>query len=779
MGEQEHQHNIPSGNDSSTKLGAAANNNSNTTSKETDIETDIETDNSDNDKEGKPKLEPLPNPSSDPIIKCLKVSPNLFTPEKLNLFDTVALYTTLINCSQHIEQGERLNNLSWRIINKAMLKNKSINTSKKRDGVKNLYYVLNPVNKSLIPRKPNTTSTNTTPTPASTDKATSIPPTQPPHQDHQTALQASATTTNVPAGARKSALKPTYKSSNVLFPMVSQRFQQQHSKYNNNNNNNNDNLMNNNNNNMHNNENNDGQQHPIVVTGFDTNTLITKTRVKSKSKSRSRSRSSTRSSTRSLSSDNGKARNNNSNNNNKINSNNPSTDSSSTDLKSKYSKYNNKSNTNSNLNLQQQNKDSLFTSASSKYNNDSNAQNNSTTTTSNHNTNRIFFSSEDEEEEDSEWNSLSSEDDYDYDDYTDDDDDEEGDEEDRTRENRRNRRSLRENFSNEDDEEDDDDQYYKRQWNKLVFTKQSKLKATISPPDSMPSSVEKSNDRLTPSNSHEQIIRKSLLSGLFSNEKHNNNSGSSNSTPSPSVKSSTHHISTSSETTSSTTSINGKISNYQHHHHVLPSTGNMTHLNKDIITTTTTVTAHGSVTPAQGPMNVIVPLEEMIQRERRGRQMSRPLTATNSRKMSRRNSYNSLFSDEDEIETEHNKSTEETTRGRRNEKDKSAGELRDSPHDKQSNAPLTAQTILPTALSTHMFLPNSIVQQRRASRNGGGLPEASRPTAMQRQQAHPAMARRESIDIPTKNRSQLFLKTRMEISEEEKYARRKHLGNAN
>lgn len=75
----------------------------------------------------------------------LKVSPNLFTPDKLPLFDSLDLYTSLIKCSKFMEQGERLHNLSWRIINKSLLKDQNINKSKKRDGVRNLYNVINPI----------------------------------------------------------------------------------------------------------------------------------------------------------------------------------------------------------------------------------------------------------------------------------------------------------------------------------------------------------------------------------------------------------------------------------------------------------------------------------------------------------------------------------------------------------------------------------------------------------------------------------------------------------
>lgn len=79
------------------------------------------------------------------VDKYLKVAPNLFTPERLHLFDSLDLYVSLTKCSKAIEQGERLHNLSWRIMNKALLRDKDINKSKKREGVKNLYYVLNPL----------------------------------------------------------------------------------------------------------------------------------------------------------------------------------------------------------------------------------------------------------------------------------------------------------------------------------------------------------------------------------------------------------------------------------------------------------------------------------------------------------------------------------------------------------------------------------------------------------------------------------------------------------
>lgn len=84
----------------------------------------------------------------------LKVAPSLFTPEKLPLFDSLDLYTALIRSSNHLEQGERLHNLSWRIMNKALLKEHELNKSKKRDGVKNLYRVINPANSGQFPHPP-------------------------------------------------------------------------------------------------------------------------------------------------------------------------------------------------------------------------------------------------------------------------------------------------------------------------------------------------------------------------------------------------------------------------------------------------------------------------------------------------------------------------------------------------------------------------------------------------------------------------------------------------
>ncbi|SCU86489.1 LAME_0D06348g1_1 [Lachancea meyersii CBS 8951] len=87
----------------------------------------------------------VPHLAEDPSRHTfLKVAPSLFTAAKLPLFDSLDLYTTLIRSSEALEQGERLRNLSWRIMNKALLKDHELNKSKKRDGVKNLYRVINP-----------------------------------------------------------------------------------------------------------------------------------------------------------------------------------------------------------------------------------------------------------------------------------------------------------------------------------------------------------------------------------------------------------------------------------------------------------------------------------------------------------------------------------------------------------------------------------------------------------------------------------------------------------
>ncbi|AMD19670.1 HCL481Wp [Eremothecium sinecaudum] len=86
----------------------------------------------------------LNDPNTDHIY--LKVTPNLFTAEKLHLFEAIDMYTSFIKCAKFLENGERLHNLSWRIMNKSLLKEHDINRSKTRDGVKNLYNVINPAN---------------------------------------------------------------------------------------------------------------------------------------------------------------------------------------------------------------------------------------------------------------------------------------------------------------------------------------------------------------------------------------------------------------------------------------------------------------------------------------------------------------------------------------------------------------------------------------------------------------------------------------------------------
>lgn len=113
----------------------------------------------------------LNDPSSDHIF--LKVTPNLFTQQKLHLFDTLELYTSLIKCSKFLEQGERLHNYSWRIINKSLFKDRDINKSKKRDGVKSLYGVINPVAQTHLRQVP--LPTNNTVSSASTFTTFPVP----------------------------------------------------------------------------------------------------------------------------------------------------------------------------------------------------------------------------------------------------------------------------------------------------------------------------------------------------------------------------------------------------------------------------------------------------------------------------------------------------------------------------------------------------------------------------------------------------------------------------
>ncbi|CCK73053.1 Mks1p KNAG_0M02000 [Huiozyma naganishii CBS 8797] len=600
------------------------------------------------------------------LDKFLKVSPNLFTPERLNLFDSLHLYTSLINCSKNIEQGERLHNLSWRIVNKALLKDKNINRSKKRDGVKNLYYVLNPVNQNGNPKdqlakrnplqQPQThTQQQQQHTRPTRGKPLTAPTSNVNIRDSNLTMTAADAAQQLPQGSKDntndredttidgndSNNSKLYKSSTALFSAVNKRFastnpptaanstassiasattqlQQQA-------------LM----------KKLNKEAPKTIVTGFDPNTIITKTAVHRTAGSASRS----------TSNDSGRSR--------------GAHTQPGGPTRPKVSKY-----------RQDTKSDSLFSSSKGRTANVSN---------------KIFFSSEDEEE-DSDWNSLSTDgsDDGSDDEDTDGDGDNADDDD---------------NLSNDYFYDDDDDQYYKRQWGKLVFSKTTRLSQSPSSVNASGSGSGSSTGAATNTSPHE--VRKSLLSGLFSGERTQQSSNASTASTTPS------------------TSHQGSVDPCSM---LVNDPEFPTPLEKSTITSN--VTAHGSVSSGQGRVNSALPLEEIIQRESRGRQPHRAGTAG--------------------AQSQH-----------------------------YSNAPLTAQTILPTALSTHMFLPNDVHHRRMAARAAAQDVAETSSTNAQPLQLPRKLSRRQSMDIPIKSRSQLLIKTRMEISEEEKYKNRRAHRNKN
>ncbi|CAI1685010.1 hypothetical protein SEUBUCD646_0N02420 [Saccharomyces eubayanus] len=549
----------------------------------------------------------IPNIGSN---KFLKVTPNLFTPERLNLFDDVDLYLTLIKASKCVEQGERLHNISWRILNKALLKEHNINRPKKRDGVKNIYYVLNPNNKQQI--KPKSVAVKQSPL-----KNASVPPTT----VKQNVLARPMTSPAIAQGAHDryvdnsnitnndvkndfiSSRQYSKSTASGLFSSFTDKYQK-----------------------MKNVNHIPKKEEPqTIITGFDTSTVITKKPLPPR-----RSRSPFQH-VRDMS----------------MNSIDNETS------KSTSPNFENAGSRKSSL----PQKESLFGRPRS-YKNDQNGQLSLSKASSRKGKNKIFFSSEDE---DSDWDSVSDdsefyadEDDEDYDDYN----------------------------------EEEADQYYRRQWDKLLFAKnQQNL-------DSRKSSVSSTNT--INSNTSHDPVRRSLLSGLFLSEA-NNGSGSNNhnnahnefnsrnASPIPQLS----HSNTGSQPQQNLANANGMKQQK-------PSLK------------TSNVTALASLSPQQGTNIGRLPME--IQKDFKSNSGSN--------------------------------------------------------HPYESNAPLTAQTILPTALSTHMFLPNNIHQQRMAMATG-----------MNQRHRFP---RRESMDIPSKNRNTGFLKTRMEISEEEKMVRTiSRFGNTN
>lgn len=580
-----------------------------------------------------------------------KISPNLFTPERLDLFNSIDLYCSLINVSKNLEHGSRLNNISWRIINKALLKDHSINKSKKRDGVKNIYYILNPDNnsKNVIPtntnnnhsRQHNPTTNTTTDTSVNTTTDANVN---------------TNTNTDVPKA------RPIITTAELF-----QKYKPQPKSVGN--------------------KKEDPQN---IIEGFDTSSSsITMT------------------------------------NNEKL-------------AKPVMIK-----------------KDSLFNATDTDKNNGAIKESNSFFNNENNN-NKIFFSSEDEY---SDWNSISDDDmDYDDDDFYNENDNvitntnsnnttnsrnsshrgrKNNDRVGRSQyrqgsssnkldhQSNKNHRSRNNNPYDDDfdeDDDDEDDQYYRNQWDKLMFTKNENFHT--SRPSSMTSSTSNSNNNIGPVTSPD-TTKKSLLTGLFSNESSNNNNKSSILN---------HHIPRSRSSTYSTNEEPHKST----HNTVTPIIS--PHLSN------TNISSHNA------PLEVIVKKSQPSNSTTTTQVHSRTSSFSNSMSLPRKDKY--LH---------------------------------------ESNAPLTAQMILPTALSTHMFLPNNIHQQRMAAKKAATSANiTSSSTSALRRERTPSEGshstnsnaivessdsggrnqkigrRRVSMDIPSKNRNSGFLKTRMEISEEEK-----------
>lgn len=579
--------------------------------------------------------------------KFLKISPNLFTPERSHLFDSIDLYIQLLksntsNDRSFIEQGERLRNISWRILNKSLLHNGDINRSKKRDGVKNIYYILNPVNKQkpiqratdnpevAVNSKQNIRPINTT------TQTSNLRPRPVNYIDKDSNTMRKSKTPEpleMDLTNKKQYVKPSCTS---LFSST-QCHKQSASTSNNSNGTLSHNKQNEVDSNKNlktsysainsNNSNNAYSVHSTlkkhespenVVKGFDTNTLITR----------------------------------------KSHSNIGSNENSILNLGSSHLSSSKESGNNDKGSLHQ---NSLFGNPSSRSKSNGN---NSANPSVRNNTSKLFFSSEDDE---SDWNNLSEDED-------DDDFDEDND-------------SLY-----DDDEEEEN--YYRKQWDNLLFAKTTQTKNSV---DSVSNS-----SSINPS--PQENIKRSLLSGLFLNN-----------LPS-SVSSHALNNSIKSKLTDSSLNFTGILgTNIANSMASVSITSGI--IDKPVIGTST-VTAIGSINSHKSvsPEVVNTPFDPQFY----------------STQPSKRGSFSSIAS--------------EFTRER---------------YIHESNAPPSAQTLLPTALSTHMFLPNNIYQQRMAA---SGVSSSRRGL------------RRESIDIPTRTRSNTYIKTRMEITEEEKlsqaYSRR-------
>lgn len=84
------------------------------------------------------------------------LSSSLFTPQRLDIFDSVKFYTCIIQTCKRLEYGDRLENISWRITNKALIvgRNSAHSIQKrsksiKRAGVRSIYFVVNPITNDI------------------------------------------------------------------------------------------------------------------------------------------------------------------------------------------------------------------------------------------------------------------------------------------------------------------------------------------------------------------------------------------------------------------------------------------------------------------------------------------------------------------------------------------------------------------------------------------------------------------------------------------------------
>lgn len=84
------------------------------------------------------------------------LSSSLFTPQRLDIFDSIKFYTCIIQTCKRLEYGDRLENISWRITNKALIAGRNSarsiqkrSKSIKRAGVRSIYFVVNPITNGI------------------------------------------------------------------------------------------------------------------------------------------------------------------------------------------------------------------------------------------------------------------------------------------------------------------------------------------------------------------------------------------------------------------------------------------------------------------------------------------------------------------------------------------------------------------------------------------------------------------------------------------------------